>query len=71
VNAANPSATNLHLQEADTIAKDNGIMISGFSEDYDGNTRPQGSAWDIGADEIAVEPLNYPSPPTNLRVVGY
>jgi hypothetical protein len=42
---------------------DEGVSMSAYipSSDYDGDTRPQGTAWDIGADEYAeIEP---PIPP--------
>ncbi len=52
VDGAHPSVANLHLATTDTVAKDRGVAISGFANDYDGDTRPQGSAYDIGADEV-------------------
>ena len=50
--------SNFHLTAADTGAKDLGVNLSAdpnlaFSTDIDGDARPQGSAWDIGADEVA------------------
>jgi len=43
---------NLHLTSADTTARDQGTsMATYFTTDKDGVTRPQGSAWDIGAYE--------------------
>lgn len=55
--ACDPSYTNIstgdfHLQSGDTCAKDEGVSISAYtSVDYDGDSRNQGSGWDIGADE--------------------
>lgn len=46
----NYSAHDYHLTSGDS-AKDIGIARTEFSNDYDGITRPQGSAWDIGAYE--------------------
>lgn len=48
-------------------AKDHGVSLSStFSTDVLGISRPQGSAWDIGAYEWAT---NLPNPPTNLRLI--
>ena len=52
-----PVNKNFHLAPGDTAARDAGISLStdaglAFSDDIDGNTRPGGSAWDIGADEL-------------------
>jgi hypothetical protein len=52
--AATPD--DLHLAAADTIAKNTGLSLAAdayypFSNDIDNNTRPQGIAWDRGADE--------------------
>jgi hypothetical protein len=42
----------IHLKSTDTIAKDYGVSLASFfTTDKDGVTRPQGSAWDIGAYE--------------------
>jgi hypothetical protein len=35
---------------------DHGLTRAGFSDSFDGTTRPQGSAWDIGAYEIQTGP---------------
>lgn len=47
-----PSAvpSDLHIQ-ATSAAFNVGVTLSGFSTDYDNQTRPNGAAWDIGADE--------------------
>lgn len=52
------SAEDLHLGNADAVARDAGVSLSGdaqfaFSTDIDGTTRPINSIWDIGADEAA------------------
>ena len=47
-----PTSENLHLELAGHNAIDNGTDLSGsFTVDIDLDTRPIGSAWDIGADE--------------------
>jgi hypothetical protein len=46
-----PTLWNLHLSASDTADKDAGT--TGASDDIDGTSRPQGSATDIGADELA------------------
>jgi len=52
VDVNNPNVANLHLKSNDTIAKDSGAsLLQYFSTDFDGDTRPQGLGWDIGADE--------------------
>jgi hypothetical protein len=51
---ANPlvSTSNYHLSTG-SPAIDRGLNLAstGFSTDYDGESRPKGSAWDLGADE--------------------
>jgi len=43
---------NLHIKPGGHNALDNGQDLSGsFTDDIDGGSRPQGSGWDIGADE--------------------
>lgn len=50
VDAANK---NYHLTAASAGALNAGVSLStDFTVDFDGDTRPQGSAWDIGADEF-------------------
>ncbi len=52
VDASTPSVVNLHLAPNDTIDRDHGTTLSPSFLDYDGTTRPQGVAWDIGAHEV-------------------
>jgi hypothetical protein len=65
----NLSGHDFHLQSRDICAVDKGIdlstfgwtdMGSGWGKDKDGNPRPQGSGWDIGAYEL----VKSPPPPT-------
>jgi hypothetical protein len=48
----------LTLDSMDICAKDAGTPLTGFTKDIDDDVRPQGSAWDIGADECKVEILS-------------
>jgi hypothetical protein len=59
------SAENFKLQSSSLLI-DAGVTLTGFSNDYAGTTRPQGSAWDIGAIEALQQEL--PSAPRNLRI---
>ena len=62
----NVSDADLHLASGVSAVIDVGLPISGLTDDFDGQSRPQGAGFDIGADEYsAVVP---PKPPTNLRV---
>jgi len=57
---------NFHLRP-DSPAIDTGSAIGAPAVDFEGNTRPAGSGYDIGAYEFGSALT--PSPPTNLRVV--
>lgn len=61
----NASEGDLHLASAINAVVDAGQPISGLSDDFDSQGRPQGYGFDIGADEYsAVAP---PNPPTNIQ----
>lgn len=59
-----PGVDNRQHLTATSACRDAGVAIAGFASDIDGNARPFGAAWDIGADEYAVvvqlgdDPLN-------------
>lgn len=43
----------LHLKPGVTSVLDKGCTVAAFADDADGDARPDGAAWDIGADEYA------------------
>ncbi len=51
----NPSGFDFHLQSG-SPAKDTGMTLSQVPTDFDGNIRPQGAAYDIGAFELGGTP---------------
>ena len=74
INGGNPlfvdeARRNFRLQP-DSPLEGRGVAIAGFSNDADGNVRPQGSGWDIGAYEITGGIVDTkPEPPTRLQVL--
>lgn len=62
-------AWNLHLVASDTMVINKGADLKTyFTTDKDGVSRPQGSAWDIGAYEGPGDTVP-PSAPRNLRII--
>ncbi len=56
-----PLSENLHLEASGHNALDTGESLSGsFLVDIDNETRPNGAAWDIGADEQSGGPAAQP-----------
>ncbi len=47
----NASAGDLHLLPGAAAAIGQGVPVSGFADDIDGEGRPAGPQWDVGADE--------------------
>jgi len=62
----NPASGDLHLKPTASAAIDKVALQANCTTDWDGFTRPIGTAADIGADEFA---SSAPIPPTNLRIV--
>jgi hypothetical protein len=54
----NPSCGDLHLTGTIKEVVDQGTIISGLIDDFDGDSRPRGSGIDIGADEVATKAFN-------------
>jgi hypothetical protein len=52
----NPSAANLHLVSTATAAIDQASSLPAVTNDFDAESRPQGSGYDIGADEFTSSP---------------
>lgn len=65
----NRSSGDLHLASAVSTVVDMGQAVSGLSDDFDGQSRPQGTGIDIGADEFSTNVTTL-QPPTNLRIVN-
>ena len=66
---ANPNLSATYALNAGSIAIDSGTSLASyFATDKNGVSRPQGSAWDIGAYEGVASSLNPLSPPTGLRI---
>jgi len=53
---ANASAGDLHLQATAIAAVDKGVAVANVETDWDGEMRPAGTAYDVGADERGVPP---------------
>jgi len=77
INGGNPGLVNKGGTTAASYALtslsrliDKGTAITGFSTDYAGTSRPQGSAWDIGAYEYVYggSDTTPPSPPSGVKV---
>lgn len=62
----NVGSGDLHLDSPVSQVVDQGQTISGLNRDIDGDVRPQGAGYDIGADEYLDGTSARPSPPTNL-----
>ena len=59
------SPPSLKIQSQSGTAHNHGTTIATFSTDFEGDTRPQGAVWDIGADEYS---SGGPPAPTLLSV---
>jgi hypothetical protein len=66
----NPSAADLHLKSNATAVIDQAPALIDVTDDIDGQSRPSGSGYDIGADEFAlIIDLLPPAPPGNLTTL--
>lgn len=69
----NPSAGDLHLLATAAVAIDKAPTLSAVSNDIDGDARPQGAAYDIGADEFVAAsstPAISTASPLNAGAIG-
>ncbi len=67
--AVSAAGGDFHLGAA-SPCRDAGVTLSGFADDYEGNARPQGALWDIGAYEYLTAPAPTPPPaPSGLKAV--
>lgn len=64
----NEASDNFRLSPTDVKALNQGTALSGYTDDKDGTTRPQGTAWDIGAYEYLGDTIA-PKRPANLSNV--
>jgi len=62
-----PATNNFHLK-AGSAAIDAGTTLSEVTTDFDGLTRPQGAAYDIGAHEGSSLDVSPPLAPVGLRI---
>lgn len=58
----------LHLSSGALPPINSGQALSGLTDDFDGEARPQSGSIDVGADEYSDTVSITPSPPTDLRV---
>jgi hypothetical protein len=66
----NPSAADLHLKSNATAVIDQAPALIDVTDDIDGQSRPSGSGYDIGADEFAlIIDLLPPAHPGNLTTL--
>jgi hypothetical protein len=65
----NPVSGDLHLQATATAVIDRVPALASVTDDIDGNPRPSGTAYDIGADEF-VSGRSALTPSTDLRITS-
>jgi hypothetical protein len=63
---ADSAAHNFSILSA-SVVKDKGLALTGFNYDLNGVTRPQGSAWDMGAYEYSINKIT----DFELRIADY
>jgi hypothetical protein len=70
----NPSAGDLHLRTTASAAIDQGVTVSDAETDWDGEPRPSGASFDVGADEqvvvVAATPSRWSKPRESVSIVS-
>ena len=63
-----PAAGDLHLKASATVAINQGTVLADVPLDWDGQSRTENGAPDVGADEYVAVSSSLPAAPTNVRI---